>query len=523
MRLMRALLLALACALPALPAAARDQGEVLLLRAENLAAEGRCADALPVLEQAKAAAPRDARVPLLAGRCLVDAGRYSEALAELDRARGLDPDLANVELYRGVALYHLGDMGASWTAIQAAEGRTDREALRQLYLGLLLLERQQTRDAALALERARSADPRAVEPVASFYSVLAWKSLDEQRRAEEALARVQALDPGGPWAKEAERVLAGIEQRPARRWWARATVGGEYDTNVGLFGTGAVLPTDISGRADARAVVSAEAGAELFRTQNWAAGVLGSWQSRLHDDLNEFDTHYPAAGVFLDRRLGDDTVLRARWDTTYGWVDWEPLVYTNAGRLQLFQSWGRLGDTEASIAGYHNDFFINDTVTPGPPVDLHDVRNRDGNGLRVGVEHTLPLGFWEASLRAGYWYNRYWSRGTEWDFQAHEVELGGAVKLPLELVLDGSALFAHIPYDHPSTYPNPLSSIATTPTFNTADRLDNQWRLSAGLSRSIGHYVTVSGRYTYVDNHSNVDAFRYTQQVVGGYVTVRFP
>jgi Flp pilus assembly protein TadD len=69
------LLAAAVLAAAALPALAADEAPVLRQRAEQLAASGRCEEALPRARRARELAPQDARAALVEGRCLLRLGQ----------------------------------------------------------------------------------------------------------------------------------------------------------------------------------------------------------------------------------------------------------------------------------------------------------------------------------------------------------------------------------------------------------------------------------------------------------------
>ena len=86
---------ALLCALAG-AAHAADEGAVLRLRAEQLAAEDRCEEALERARRARELLPNDAAAALVEGRCALRLNRYGEAIAALEDVRRLAPDTAGI-------------------------------------------------------------------------------------------------------------------------------------------------------------------------------------------------------------------------------------------------------------------------------------------------------------------------------------------------------------------------------------------------------------------------------------------
>jgi thioredoxin-like negative regulator of GroEL len=454
-------------------ARAADEGQVLRLRAEQLAAEERCAEALPVARQARGLDAGDARAALLEGQCAIRLKRYGEAIAPLEDARRLDPTLSRATLYLGIAHYHRGDLDSAEAELTAASEQLGDSAELELYRGLVLLERARTAEAAAALEHAAALDPQAVDPVASYFAGRAWQSARERERAEQALRRVIAQAPGTPWATEAERALAGSEARFKRHIpWGTASAGIEYDSNI-------VLLDSITSDDDWRGVWFLAGGVELFRNADWAGGVIADYTGSAHEDLHDYDSHFPIVSAWLDRSLDEDTYLRLQPDAGYQWLGYDPFLAIYGATLSLHRDWGEVA------------------------------LDRDANEYGGGYEHVYPAGS-ETVLRGGFRINRYDARGREYEHTGYQIWLGGRRELPLGLAGDLGAGYLHARYDNHSVF-DPSSR-----------RRDHVFHAQALLERPITDHLKVSARYRYQRNDSNVSVFDYDRHIVGGYVTVTF-
>ena len=492
---------ALLLTVPAL-AAADERRDVLEMRAESLVQEARCSEALPLLDELRALDPHDARTARLAGGCRIAEGDYAGALEDLDRAASLSPDLGEVSLYRAIALYHLERHDEAALALEAARGHTDDLAQLELYAGFLLLAQGEHRDAALAFERARAEGGERVEPVASYYAGLAWRQEREGALARESFERVTRTRPESDWARRAEEALV---ERPPRRFWAQVTAGLEYDSNVVLRGDGVSLPADISDEGDLRGIWFGEWGTELFRSGDWSGGVLASYWGAAHTDLDDFDSHSPAFAAWLERRIGERTVVRARYDTGFDWVDNDPFRFTQNFTGSVHQVWERAGVTSLSSAFHWNDYRFDTLGTRA--------LDRDGTGNTTALEHSLPLGYRDVTVRAGYRFQNYDSQGSEYQFDAHRVLFGAAGSLPGAIHLDASASFTHQPFRNASVFATPGSG----------DREDQSWQTTLVAERQLTERISVLARYSYRDNRSNTDVFDFDCHVGGVFLRVTLP
>ena len=463
-------------------------------------------------------------------------GLHAEAAEVLEPVAESEPTPPGVDLDLVEARYHAGDLSGARVALAAAEANDPDRARLQLYRGLLLLDAGRSSDGASALERARALDPAAVEPIASFHAAGAWRETGDRQRARAALERVVEEWPGTDWADAAEQALAELEQEGSA-FFASLELGYEYDTNVVLRGSGVALPSEITSQRDDRFVWDLEVGRVFSLGDRWRAGVLLQDVGALHDDLHSFDVHAPTLVAWLDRALGASTLARVELDVGYAWVDREPFLLEYGVTAVLSHGWGEAGVSELSVRFYRDGyFFTSEDVVDGPGqpgafcVDPEDVicgprgldegraRNRDGNGLFLEASHV-----WEPHPRlaigAAYRFERFSARGFEYSFGAHEIELFGALVLPLDFGLSAEAAWAWQSFRHPSTFPDPGDLVGGREyPLDSSDRLQRILRAEVTLEKPITRHATLLFRYRYIRERSNVAVFDYRREVLGAYL-----
>ena len=480
-------------------------------QAERLAAQGRCDEALGVLAGMAAKAPLDARALVVQGQCQIRLGRYSEAVKSLEAAKALDPRLPLIDLQLGIARFHADDLvGAERSFADARASGTERPEL-DFYEALLKLQSgRDTTAAARAFEQAGRARPNALDPAASYYAGLAWQASNDAPRAREALERVIDEYPGTPWADAARRALEKTKAAPsAPNPWLRLEAGLEWDSNVAFLGNGLATPNEISSKSDVRGVWSVDGGSELWHRDGWAVGARAFYSGSAHADDTDFDLQYPGVAAWVDRQLGERSLLRLEAGFGYAWLGYDPYVATWFATPQWFIDQGRYGVTRV-YAGVAGDNFLSNHNGGGDFQGNNSQRNRDGVGVIPGIDHTVSLRGGETQLRGGVFGERYEAKGRDWDFWGVGVHAGFRQQLPWRLALDTEARYVYRPFDHPSTY-------ATPPT--NSDRTDNYVEVDVRLERPITDRLTASLRYDYLRNFSNVDVFDYDRHLVGGYLT----
>jgi tetratricopeptide (TPR) repeat protein len=524
-------------------AAAADDVEEAIAAAMREAEQGRCDEAARRLADLEGL---ESRAALLTGRCRIGQGLYPEALADLDRARG-DRELSvrqqgDVELYRAVALYHLERFTEAEAALDEAQGRAGDEAQLALYRGLLALQRGDADRAAPSLESAARLAPDETEPVASYYAGLAWLGASERARARVALQRVVDRDPEGPWGREAARLLESTRLFPA---YARVSAGIEHDDNVRLRGAGIDVPPDEDGGdKDWRGVWVADGGVQLFGHDRWSGGLIGSYYGNAHVDVDEFDTHFPTAGTWLDYRVGPQTHARAYYTFGYAWVDGDSFLRTHLMQTGITHNWQRVGTTDLFADITLNDFrFDNDDVLddPGggacPPtevcgpagIDESEERDRDGVGVGLAADHRylVPLAgsiedvIEALELRGQYRVGYYDSEGDEWQYWSNRLLFGLNVELPFDFELDAWGAYERRDFDNPSTYAD-KEELGQVYQLSGVDREEDVGEAQVELEKYFGELFSVSARWAYVDNNSNRRVYDYDRHIVGGYLNFRF-
>jgi tetratricopeptide (TPR) repeat protein len=474
----------------AVPAFAADEALVLRMRAEQLAADGRCEEAIDKARRAQVLDPADGKAAVIEGRCLLLLRRYDEAIAPLEKAREKDPTIGGIAADLASAHYHNDDRVAAERELAKAEAEQTDDPRAALYRGLLLLERNQDVEAAQAFERASRMDA-AIDPLASYYAGLAWERARE-REAEIALER-----------------LDGRRSSGKRRWWGAVTAGVEWDDNVVLRGDGTILPGDISDQRDWRGYWSAELGAELLRGENWAAGVIAGYHGNAHFEEHQFDLQYPTASLWLDRRIDDRSFVRLQPFTGYAWTETDPYVFNAGGTAAYHRNFGRSGSGRL----YGQYIYRNYMFTAQGSAAQQRFRDRDGDEYRGGYDHSISVGG-STTARAGGHYSYHHAEGGEYSHDQYGGYVGVRQGLPLELTLDVEGSYAYQHYDRASSFLVPAAS--------SPDRRDNVYRARAQLSRPITDWLSAAAHWRWTDNDSNTAVFDYDRHVLGGSVTVSF-
>lgn len=516
------------------------KADVLRVRGELLASQGRCEDALPVFDAATEANPADGRAATLAGRCLIRLRRYKEAAERLSAAVAAQESPERAQLDLVTARYHAGDAAGAAEALEAARPVHGSDPEFALYEGMMLLEAGRARESAEALARAQQGGDDSITTVASFYEGVAWSRARDAERAERAFARVRARDVDGPWS----RLLSSALRRPTGdERWLYVSVGGEWDTNVPLRGDDVILPgelangsattSDLSEEEGFRFVWALNGGLELFRNRDWSGGVALRYTGSAHTDQDHdqdlFDTHFPVVSFWVDRALSESLVAQVQYDTGYAWVDSEPFLFPHTFTTALHQSWDNGQKTRVFARGYDRDYKFEGPVDVAPTVgldengnDLNEARDRerDSVGINLGLAHDVPLDALASSLTLGYVFHANEAKGEEYDYRAHELRAATRTELPAGFAIELAGGYTYKPHENRSTFPN-LPVVASPYRLSGEKRRDRIWRGQIVVEKDLSDTLTAGARYRYTRHGSNVDAFDYSRAIAGAYVTLK--
>jgi len=165
------------------------------------------------------------------------------------------------------------------------------------------------------------------------------------------------------------------------------------------------------------------------------------------------------------------------------------------------------------------------------PVGLDEghERDRDGMGYGAAVEHrySIPLldatdGVFDAVwLGGGYRFRYFDSQGDEWKHMSHILTAALEFDLSHGFNLTTRAGYEFRDFSNPSSFPDE-EIIDEQYALSGGDRQEHESSFSAELAKAISENLSVSTRWSYLDNDSNRRVYDYDRHIVGAYVNVRF-
>jgi tetratricopeptide (TPR) repeat protein len=136
-----------------------DPDQARFEQAQQLASQGRCHEAIPVLHELVTAHPRIADIPFALGQCEFNAKNYLPAIEAFDRVLAIDPQRVEARAMRGAALGLSGRTAEAILSLREVTHSNNDFAPGFRLLGMFEVESGQTgAEACSALERAVALD-----------------------------------------------------------------------------------------------------------------------------------------------------------------------------------------------------------------------------------------------------------------------------------------------------------------------------------------------------------------------------
>ena len=466
---------------------------------------GRYEEAARAFEMALSDKPGDTEAAYYLGMARRLLGRYTEAWELLTEVKTRQPGFLAVHLELGITAYHLGryDVAASELLLaEAAEKESARKALNQYYLGLVFYKQEQFDKAAPRLLRAAGLSPE----LSASAHYLAGVALYRQGRTDEAKDSFEAAiraNPSTPAAESSRKFLdemGGSGLKP-RRWHLAATAAVQYDSNVILLPENTPTPTAISDESDVRSIGMLQARLRLFETGRFTGLADYSYYQSRHQDLGQFDVQNHDIGLTFGHAPSPRPY---RFEFGYAlsdaFVDGENYLRTQTGRWMMEVERKPSRQTRLEYR-YQNKDFLESDLFPGN-------EERTGINHAVGISGRHFLSDRKGNVHWGYTYDRDITRGEDWDYQGHFINLG--LELSAER-LGGWADLILEAHGGLRRYDNPNSFSTETPR---QEREDTEQIYTATVSRAMTRCFSGSVQYLYNKNVSNIEAFEYIREIV---------
>jgi tetratricopeptide (TPR) repeat protein len=498
---------------------------------------GQLEQARERFESAARADPTDSDAEFFVGAALNRLARAPESLTHLERARAMGNANDDLDFETGWGLLMLRDWSRARDKLEAYERDHPGRGLTSEFLGRAYLGLREDGKAAASFDKAVALDPD-LKPSVDLYRVQLAAASGGTSAGMAAAERLLSLAPaaGSGWPGEAlgpgrygsvaavASPLAAATllapQAPgtmaSRPWRLELSIGGGYDSNA--RGLEADIETGTpKGENSGFGQFALDAAWFFVNTpeQRLAAGVDIFDRTYTRQDIDS-DYLNPEIYVQLDQQVARHLSASVRISEDYTLVNGANFRSQVGARPALDWEITPALRAEAAYGYAFNDYLFPRPVPALPSGGFADVLNETAD------VHTVTAALYWAppgtgiKVRGGYLHIWNFARGADYVFEANGAFAGLTVPLPGDITVD-------LGYEYTlERYSNIDSSTLGAGAAAERHRRDPIDGVSVRFTRPLGPQLTAYLEYDLNVDRSNLNFFRYTDNVIGAGVIWRF-
>jgi tetratricopeptide (TPR) repeat protein len=436
--------------------------------------------------------PKNIQLLLMTGRAYSKLNDYDNAVKYVSQAYELNMMRADVKKELARLYFHKHDYIQAKKLFGELLALNPEDFQPNYYLGLMFFNEENYAPAKEFFTRALEKIP---SPEGYYYLGISYAKTGEKERAKESFKKVVELSPESRTAELADKELKKLERRI---WYAGASAGVEYDSNVILLPDGMALPEEYAKKSDTRALLRGFAGISPISTDHLGLSLDYLLYQSLHFSLHDFNTQsHKITASFSFKNLkqsGISTIVSLTpgfnytlWKTSL--ESYLQKIFLNPS-ISIIESNNLVTLLDYTISSL--DFKIEPELTEN---------NRDGLNNTVKIYQIIGGKKWAITPAIGFEAN---NAGINYDYRGFSGELKALAELFWGI--KGSI----------------LSGISYRDYFRHTDgRTDTEIDLSAGLSRNFGKHFEAGVTGLFIKNNS-IENYRYSREVAGFYAAGRF-
>jgi len=399
---------------------------------------------------------------------------------------------------QGTASLEKKDYDAAEEAFRAALREKPDDNKATLYLGIAL-NKKGAKEAESLLKKSLLMNP--ADPMTNLQLGLYYFNRSIYPEAMDYFETTIELAPGSEYSSEASRYLKGPAPAGSQRGLLDIALGMQYDSNVILGPGNQPLPEGISRKSDWRGVVYLRGQYDIVSTQNFRLTPSYAVYQSFHTKLTDFNVNDQVGGIEAVYSLSDVVALKGTYAFEYVFVGEHSydFSHTLGPAVVLNEGSGFSTTVNYSWSKFHfmdSDLFTNNS-------------DRTGFDNLVGIIQKVPLGS-AVELRAGYTYDRDFTRDDFWAYSGNRGFAGLAIKFLQSLSMDIYGEYYDKGYK------------GVDPAIFASARHDRVQTYSIALTQKLTKTLSVVVGQMYIRNKSNIIEFDYKRAITSIFLTARF-
>ncbi len=470
--------------------------------------------------------------PLVSGMKEYKDGNYKKALEDFLKAEKLFPKDADIPFYIGLTHLQLKETKEAARYFKKTVRLNSSYSDARFQLGMVLIQERRFEDAIPYLQKVFQQSPerenlgyflgycyfnlgywqkalsyfeknktqdKSIEELNLYYSGLAKTYSGKTKEAGEIYKKVIEIDPASPLASPSQQLLTLKPSKPKeKRLNFQLTTRFQYDDNLILVPTTDVYNLGSQKRKTTIELSYLKGEYALSRTYHSQFSASYGLYQTIANSLphNDVQDHIVSLDwLYSDRKTSfPNETFRLTYSYDYLLSDWKSFLYRNTIRPILF-----VQETPKNLTLFQYTF-QNKNFYENP---LYDEDRRNANNDEVGLVHFLRFNQGKHFLKAGYFYDKEFAEGSNWDYQGNKGLAGLQYTLPKDIRFNFDFEYKNYHYDN--------SNI-----FFDVYRKDISRNFTWSLSKDIGRdkNTTVSLEYTRTITSSNIPLYAYDKDLV---------
>lgn len=467
--------------------------------------------------------------PLISGMESYRDGNYEKALEEFQNAAIIFPDNPDIPFYMGLTFLKLNQPDNAIEYFHETLKKDTEYMDAHFQLGVILIQQSLYQDALEHLEKVYEKEPdredlgyflgfayyqlgryeeslnfldgartsdRKIESLVFYYSALVEEQLGEKDNAIADFKQVILTDPTSPLAEPSQRLIETIklEKRLKKRFSLELSTKFQYDDNVILVPTTDIFNLRDKDRKSLIELIYLRGEYVFLKKPDMDVSLsYGLYQTITNSikgmDVQDhiFSLDFLKRGVIKTKPYN----FRINYSFDYLFSDYSYLLQRHTIRPNFLLMWNQ---KHLSIFQYALQ------IKEFKEAPVFTVDNRDAINHEAGITHFLRFNNGKHYVKAGYFYDKEFASGNNWDYQGDKIIAGFQYTLPKDLRLNVDYEYKHVRYQN-------------TNIFFNEKRKDTERSLSAVVSKEIYKNFTLSLEYLRRDNSSNIVLYEYEKNL----------
>jgi len=467
--------------------------------------------------------------PLISGMEHYKAGKYKEALEDFQKATATFPDDPDVPFYTGLTYLQLNEqdkaieyfkktlekdskytdahfqLGVAF--IQKKEYKAAISHLEQVYkkeperndlgyfLGFAYYQTGDYKKALSYLEKARTKD-KTIASLTLYYTGLAKQQTGNNKEAAAAYKKLIITDPTSPLAEPSKRLIEAliVEERLKKKFSIEFTTKLQYDDNIILVPTTNVFNLRDKEKKSTIELFYLRGEYALIRKVDFDLTASYGFYQFITNRMRDMDVQDHILSLDLSKR-GNIGSMPYDFKITYAY-DYLLSDYFYLLQRHTIRPTFILMENKTNLSVFQYAFQVKEFKDK--PIVAED--NRDAVNHEAGFTHFLRFNDAKHYIKAGYFYDREYTEGANWDYYGNKLITGFQYTFPMGIRLNADYEFKMTRYKNINVY------------FDKK-REDTERSLNTVLSKDLGKGWSVSLEYLRRRNSSNIDLYDYRKNL----------